>query len=287
MVRRSRKATRKLAETVLSPLSCPDEEHQRTVPSSLAATGEQRAGPHDAAHTSGDLAGVLETLATCFDQCARTTALEMLLFGVRHLFESLADLHLQWLPALSQATQPLVSGARPPDDLPSRHAIWLYLRSIRRGLEQIDVLCTLLIQAIGGLLDELDNAAEPATAPDLLSPAQCQHCEQSLAVLNRCLLEWQEAYQRLTPFAVQFMALPQAPVVLTRLDQAFASLLEEAETIFGDVLPAVQMSLIDAVASALFLLDLAQHVEQVRQVLTSLSELLEIVSEAVGIETLL
>lgn len=250
-------------------------------------------------HEAG-LAGLLAALEAHLERSlARSEALESLLFGLRHLFHLLADLYQQRLPALGEATRFFMDGLVPPNDLPTRHAVWLALRAVSRDLGQCDLLCKLLTSASGALLDLFDlgalsQAAVVATSqpvwPAIASASPPRCCP---LWLRQQLTSWQEGYQRLPPFVLQFgPGSPLSAGVTTecsaQLDRAFALLLEEAGAIFGDLLPGLaQEGASRQQGIPLFLLDLAQHGEQILLILDGLWDPLDAMSEAFGLEAFL
>lgn len=248
------------------------------------------------------LSALLAVLSARLEQgLQRTGAQGPLLFGLRHLFHQLATLYQRRLPALGAATRPLMDGLVPPDYLPTRHAIWLALRELSGDLLQCDLFCKLLTSASGTLLDLLDrrSASDPATmafaAPPLPTVASTPPSGCCPLWLRQQLTSWQEDYQHLPPFALQFGRPGSLPAEVTlessaRLDRAFALLLEEAGAIFGELLPGLtQQKESESTARelALFLIDVTQHGEQIQLILDGLWEPLSAISEAFGVEALL
>ncbi|WP_052890105.1 hypothetical protein [Thermogemmatispora carboxidivorans] len=276
-----------------------DKELLAATPWPTAACHQWDEEPEDKERERG-LSGLLAALRARLERgMPGTGSLELLLFGLRHLFLQLAALYQRRLPALGAATRPLMDGLVPPDYLPTRHAIWLALREVSGSLLQCDLFCQLLTSAGGTLLDLLDrgpvsdpNALASALAPlptiASVPPAGC--CP---LWLRQQLASWQESYQHLPPFALQFGrpgSLP-AEVALAssaRLDRAFALLLEEAGAIFGELLPGLtQQKECRAPELALFLIDITQHGEQLQMTFAGLWEPLSTISEAFGVEALL
>jgi hypothetical protein len=254
------------------------------------------AGNPDAHDLDALLNALLTSLVACFQPWAEATELESLLFGLRQLFSRLARLYLQRLPHLAAATRPLVSGEVPPDDLLSRHAVWLQLRALRALLREIDTLCKLLVGAGEALLTELDSDAtayaegpfEDRSVISFARSAQLPADDPAPALQDGRLSEWQAAYRRLPPFALQFLNLPGLPCGPARLDAAFATLLEEAGAIFGEILPSLHPQAPgEELAPALFLIDLAQHLEQIGVAIDGIWELLAALEEAFLLDTLL
>ena len=87
--------------------------------------------------------------------------------------------------------------------------------------------------------------------------------ERAYAAITTGLLSWQEQHHRLAPFTLQFAhLLPIAPSI-TRLDGTFATLLDSAGAIFGDILPGFRaLSSTDEAAIAALLFDLMQQSDQ-------------------------
>ncbi|WP_069805358.1 hypothetical protein [Thermogemmatispora onikobensis] len=276
-----------------------EKELLAATPWPTAACHQWGEEPEDEERERG-LSGLLAALSARLERgMPGTSSLELLLFGLRHLFHQLATLYQRRLPALGAATRPLMDGLVPPDYLPTRHAIWLALREVNDSLLQCDLSCRLLTSASGTLLDLLDrgSASDPTTLTSALPPlpsiASVPPAGCCPLWLRQLLANWQEGYQHLPPFALQFGrpgSLPGAVALAgsTRLDRAFALLLEEAGAIFGELLPGLtQQKECTAPELALFLIDITQHGEQMLLTLDGLWEPLSAICEAFGVEALL
>lgn len=175
--------------------------------------------------------------------------------------------------------------------LPWRQRIWLQLQAINRTLDRMEPLCHLLSDATECMLDSFDQTSEiltlaengePLALPVAAQPDQGsevegylqgmpllmvdqQRWDQAFNAVTQSLLAWQKQHQALIPFAVQFASVAATTPTVVELDAAFATILDSAGAIFGDILPGFRTILagegVDAAVAAL-LFDLMQQSDQ-------------------------
>jgi hypothetical protein len=209
-----------------------------------------------------ELAVILKQIRAYFNQRTRNLDLEALHFSLTHLFSHVDLLYRQALPELNKWTtyeQSATTG-----DMLQRQKVWLQLQAINRALDRMAPVCHLLSDVIECLLDTLDReelwlrtideeetrlleqvkspalsrpiipTPRPSERPDLIAP---EGWEQAVAALMDRLLVWQEQHNKLVPFEQHFATPILLACNLSELDSAFATLLDSAGAIFGDILP--------------------------------------------------
>jgi len=160
------------------------------------------------------------------------------------------------------------------DTLIRRQRIWRQLQAIGRILNRLEPICHLLSDAIEGIFDSLDATGDAlsfrvgslADTPAAglaqnrdrsygyafpTEPIDDERWDNALSAVLESLKNWRQSYRACTPFSTQFSELKEAAgglvlpekghtqeVSLGRLDTAFATLLDSACIIFGDILPA-------------------------------------------------
>src|SRR5260370_6367657 len=162
------------------------------------------------------------------------------------------------------------------DNLIHRQRIWSQLHAIGQTLNRLEPICHLLSDAIEGIFDTLDAASDVfsfhvgiGSLADIpaagfaqertrgygyaipTEPVDDERWDSAFSTVFQSLKSWQQSYRACTPFSIQFsdlnettggLAVPEKDhsqeVPLDRLDAAFATLLDSACVIFGDILPA-------------------------------------------------
>jgi len=184
------------------------------------------------------------------------------------------------------------------DTLIHRQRIWSQLHAIGRTLNRLEPICHLLSDAIEGIFDTLDAASDvfsfrvgTGSLADISAagfaqertrgygyaiptePVDDERWDSAFSTVFQSLKSWQQSYRACTPFSIQFSDLNEATgglavpekdhsqeVPLDRLDAAFATLLDNACVIFGDILPAFRTSAAnDYEGTATLLFDLIQQ----------------------------
>lgn len=179
--------------------------------------------------------------------------LHVLSFCLQQLYGRMDYLYRFALPELMKPP-PLTPGAEPPplDDLLRRHDIWTKLRSIKATLNRMELLCNLLNDAATSILDALDLAGEAqifleekpllqsqtaADEQEWLHVLNQERRDLALTNLTACLCLWQEEYSQNPLLADCIGQVHPAVPSLAPLDDVFATLLDSAGSIFGEVLP--------------------------------------------------
>jgi hypothetical protein len=184
------------------------------------------------------------------------------------------------------------------DTLIRRQRIWSQLQAIMRTLNRLEPICHLLSDAIEGILDTLDATGDvfsfhveigsladvPAAGfaqdkdrgyrfPIPTGPIEVEQWDSAFSAVLQSLKSWQQSYRASTSFTIQFsglnaatggLAVPEKDysqeIPLDRLDAVFATLLESACVIFGDILPAFRtIAANDHEGTATLLFDLIQQ----------------------------
>jgi hypothetical protein len=184
------------------------------------------------------------------------------------------------------------------DTLIRRQRIWSQLQAIIRTLNRLEPICHLLSDALEGILDTLDAASDvfsfhagigsladvPAAGfaqdrdrgykfPIPTGPIEDEQWDSAISAVFQSLKSWQQSYHASTSFTIQFSGLNEATgelavpekdylqkIPLDRLDAVFATLLESARVIFGDILPAFRtIAANDHDGTATLLFDLIQQ----------------------------
>ncbi len=235
---------------------------------------------------TGGLAVILGQLVAYFHTRAHIDDLDVLSFSLHHLFCRIDFLYGRALPTLITLTKANAQD-KPAlafhQDVRRRQQIWAQLHTINRALDRMEPLCHLLSDATECILErfdasseivafsELDAELETAAAhqgkhDDDLHPFQlidARRWEQAFTAVSQCLMLWQEHYSALTPFATQFAHLLPSITALPEMDAAFATILDSAGAIFGDILPGFRAILQeDEAMTAALLYDLMQQSDQ-------------------------
>jgi len=226
---------------------------------------------------TGGLAIILGQLVAYFTNRAHIDDLDVLSFSLHHLFCRVDFLYNTALPALANWTA--TTQARPiQPDTRLRQSIWTQLQTINRTLDRMEPLCHLLSDATECILESFDltsdlipltdtgSAQEPEEASNEKSQLQIvdpERWEQAFSAVTQHLLSWQEHHATLPPFSTQFAhMLPKTPA-LPELDIAFATILDNAGAVYGDILPGFRAILAaDESMVAALLYDLMQQSDQ-------------------------
>ena len=199
------------------------------------------------------------------------------------------------------------------DTLIRRQRIWSQLQAIGRTLNRLEPICHLLSDAIEGILDTLDAAGDVfsfrvgiGSLADIPAAGFAQgrtrgygyaiptesiddeRWDSAFSTVFQSLKSWQQSYRACTPFSMQFSDLNEATgglvspekdhsqeVPLDRLDAAFATLLDGACEIFGDILPGFRTNTgNDYEGTATLLFDLIQQSDHLLLQLDATLELL-------------
>ncbi|GAC1568836.1 MAG: hypothetical protein NVS3B14_19900 [Ktedonobacteraceae bacterium] len=238
----------------------------------------EQEGP-DAARlaATGGLAIILGQLVTYFTNRAHIDDLDVLSFSLHHLFCRVDFLYNKALPAL--ATWTLKAQTRPMQpDARQRHQIWTQLQTINRTLDRMEPLCHLLSDATECILESYDLTSDIIPLADngnalgqeeltgdkgWLQIIDAERWEQAFSAVTQHLLSWQEQHNTLPAIASQFTHLLPTTPTLLELDAAFATILDNAGAIFGDILPGFRAILsADESMIAALLYDLMQQSDQ-------------------------
>jgi hypothetical protein len=234
--------------------------------------------------STGALAAILGQLVGYFTGRADVDDLDVLSFSLHHLFCRVDFLFRKAFSALMEGTVPGENPQVPGNGALSRQHTWNQLHTINRTLDRMEPLCHLLSDATECVLDAFDISSammllggnEQPEAPSLQDERQVddeqnwlrvvdqEHWEKALATITESLVDWENSYHKAAPFAVKFAHVPGAALTsLPQLDSAFATLLDSAGAIFGDILPSFRtISSADDAAIAALLFDLMQQSDQ-------------------------
>ena len=242
---------------------------------------------------TGGLAVMLGQLVAYFNNRAHIDDLDVLSFSLHHLFCRVDFLYNTTLPALATWTKSLQAGqtGHPPhlahpayrqQDVRQRQQVWTQLQAINRTLDRMEPLCHLLSDAAECVLERFDlssdilgfaESGKPPASPrselehddqqDWVQIIDMERWEQAFTAIAQTLFSWQEQHSMLPSFAAQFAhLLPTAPT-LPELDAAFATILDSAGAIYGDILPGFRAILsADEAMIAALLYDLMQQSDQ-------------------------
>jgi len=241
--------------------------------------GLDEKGGQDAARVAatGGLAIILGQLVTYFTNRAHIDDLDVLSFSLHHLFCRVDFLYNTALPELASWTT--ATRARPTQpDARTRQQIWTHLQTINRALDRMEPLCHLLSDAIECILESFDLTSDMIPLLDnengqgqeeangekgWLQIVDPERWEQAFSVVTQHLLSWQEHHGAFPTFSSQFAHLLPTTPALPELDIAFASILDNAGAIFGDILPGFRAILAaDESMVAALLYDLMQQSDQ-------------------------
>ncbi|HEU0002611.1 MAG TPA: hypothetical protein VFQ36_17015 [Ktedonobacteraceae bacterium] len=222
---------------------------------------------------TGGLAIILGQLVTYFTNRAHIDDLDVLSFSLHHLFCRVDFLYNDALPALAGWT-----ATQMQPDTRQRQQIWTQLQTINRALDRMEPLCHLLSDATECILESFDltsdmipltgseNAPEQeetSSAKDWLQVVDPERWEQAFSAVTQHLLSWQEHHTTLPAFSSQFAHLLPTTPTLPELDIAFATILDNAGAVFGDILPGFRAILAaDESMVAALLYDLMQQSDQ-------------------------
>ncbi len=226
---------------------------------------------------TGGLAIILGQLVTYFTNRAHIDDLDVLSFSLHHLFCRVDFLYNKALPAL--AGWMATTQARPMQpDTRQRQQIWTQLQTINRALDRMEPLCHLLSDATECILESFDLTSDMIPLTDnqnterqddsssekgWLQIVDPERWEQAFSAVTQHLLSWQEHHNTLPGFASQFAHLLPTTPTLSELDTAFATVLDNAGAIFGDILPGFRAILsADESMVAALLYDLMQQSDQ-------------------------
>jgi hypothetical protein len=225
--------------------------------------------------TSG-LAVILGQLVAYFTNRAHIDDLDVLGFSLHHLFCRVDYLYNNALPTLASWTSPTQGRPMQPD-MRQRQHIWTQLQTINRTLDRMEPLCHLLSDSTECILESFDLTSEIIPLPEdeqtqgeeansekgWLQIVDPERWEQAFSTVTQHLLSWQQHHTTLPTFASQFARLLPTTPTLPELDIAFATILDNAGAIFGDILPGFRAILSsDESMVAALLYDLMQQSDQ-------------------------
>jgi hypothetical protein len=232
-------------------------------------------GPRMAA--TGGLAIILGQLVAYFTNRAHIDDLDVLSFSLHHLFCRVDYLYNSALPTLANWMTTTQGRPMQPDARQRRH-IWTQLQTINRTLDRMEPLCHLLSDSTECILESFDLTSDMIPLPDdettqkleeassektWLQIVDLERWEQAFSSVTQHLLSWQQNHATLPTFASQFVRLLPTIPELSELDTAFATILDNAGAIFGDILPGFRAILSsDESMVAALLYDLMQQSDQ-------------------------
>lgn len=238
-------------------------------PTDQRIESEQQA--HDAARmvATGGLAIILGQLVAYFTNRAQIDDLDVLSFSLHHLFCRVDFLYNSALPTLASWTAAAQGRSVPPE---ARQHIWTQLQTINRSLDRMEPLCHLLSDSTECILESFDLTSEMIPLPQeeeadnekgWLQITDPEHWEQAFSAVTQHLLSWQQRHTSSPAFISQFARLLPMIPALPELDDAFATILDNAGAIFGDILPGFRSLLSsDESMVAALLYDLMQQSDQ-------------------------
>ena len=239
-------------------------------PAGQLAVSEQQAPDTARMVATGGLAIILGQLVAYFTNRAQIDDLDVLSFSLHHLFCRVDFLYTNALPALASWTATAQERPVPPE---TRQHIWTQLQTINRTLDRMEPLCHLLSDSTECILESFDLTSEMIPLPQeeeetnneksWLQFTDPERWEQAFSAVTQHLLSWQQSHTSLPAFTSQFARqLPTIPA-LPELDDAFATILDNAGAIFGDILPGFRALLSsDESMVAALLYDLMQQSDQ-------------------------
>ncbi len=247
-------------------------------PTGQFALYEQQQG-HDAARmaATGGLAIILGQLVAYFTNRAHIDDLNVLSFSLHHLFCRVDYLYNSALPTLAN-WMATTQGRPMQTDARQRQHIWTQLQTINRALDRMEPLCHLLSDSTECILESFDLTSDMIPLPDdektqeqeetgsekvWLQIVDPERWEQAFSSVTQHLLSWQQNHSTLPTFTSQFARLLPTIPALSELDIAFATILDNAGAIFGDILPGFRaiLSSDESIVAAL-LYDLMQQSDQ-------------------------
>jgi hypothetical protein len=234
---------------------------------------------HDATRmaATGGLAIILGQLVAYFTNRAHIDDLDVLSFSLHHLFCRVDYLYNSALPTLAN-WMATTQGRPMHTDARQRQHIWTQLQTINRALDRMEPLCHLLSDSTECILESFDLTSDMIPLPDdettqeqgeagsekaWLQIVDPERWEQAFSSVTQHLLSWQQNHATLPTFASQFARLLPTIPALSELDTAFATILDNAGAIFGDILPGFRAILSsDESMVAALLYDLMQQSDQ-------------------------
>ena len=219
---------------------------------------------------TGGLAIILGQLVAYFTNRAQIDDLDVLSFSLHHLFCRVDFLYTNALPALASWTATIQGRPVSPD---ARQHIWTQLQTINRTLDRMEPLCHLLSDSAECILESFDLTSAMIPLPQeeeeannekgWLQLTDPERWEQAFSAVTQHLLSWQQNHTALPAFTSQFARLLPTIPTLPELDDAFATILDNAGAIFGDILPGFRALLAsDESMVAALLYDLMQQSDQ-------------------------
>jgi hypothetical protein len=261
-------------ETIVPAAPVPAQQE----PPTIQLTSRNQQAP-DAARmvATGGLAIILGQIVAYFTNRAQIDDLDVLSFSLHHLFCRVDFLYNSALPALANWTA--AAQGRPVQPAPeARQHIWTQLQTINRTLDRMEPLCHLLSDAAECILESFDLSSEMIPLPQeeqmregdeansekgWLQLTDPERWEQAFSAVTQHLLLWQQHHTSLPAFTAQFARLIPTIPALPEIDDAFATILDNAGAIFGDILPGFRALLAsDESMVAALLYDLMQQSDQ-------------------------
>ena len=239
-------------------------------PTGQPVASEQQTSGATRMVATGGLAIILGQLVAYFTNRAQIDDLDVLSFSLHHLFCRVDFLYTNALPALAGWTAAAQERTVPPE---ARQHIWTQLQTINRTLDRMEPLCHLLSDSTECILESFDLTSEMIPLPHeeeessdekgWLQITDPERWEQAFSAITQHLLSWQQSHTSLPAFTSQFARLHPTIPALSELDDAFATILDNAGAIFGDILPAFRALLSsDESMVAALLYDLMQQSDQ-------------------------
>lgn len=239
-------------------------------PTGQLVVSEQQAPDTARMVATGGLAIILGQLVAYFTNRAQIDDLDVLSFSLHHLFCRVDFLYSNALPALAGWTATVQGRSISPD---ARQHIWTQLQIINRALDRMEPLCHLLSDSTECILESFDMTSEMIPLPQeeeeadneqgWLQITDPERWEQAFSAVTQHLLSWQQNHTSLPAFISQFARLLPTIPALPELDDAFATILDNAGAIFGDILPGFRALLAsDESMVAALLYDLMQQSDQ-------------------------
>ena len=215
---------------------------------------------------------LLEPLNVYFSQHIAHEEWQRFNFCLRQLLSSIDTLYLVLLPVLTGCTIPLVEHVPGSEHLRQRQQIWVSLRTITRLLEQTEPLCQLLNALTYGMLEALDDHTNLQSSEEQsaggnketrqLPPFQQEAWEQGYSALQERLDSWQQQQDTFRISTPQLADLAVDIPDLAHINSAFDLLLDQACSLFGEILPDFRFVTIDSNEGvAILLLDMMQKVD--------------------------
>lgn len=239
------------------------------LPTGQLVVSEQQAPDATRMVATGGLAIILGQLVAYFTNRAQIDDLDVLSFSLHHLFCRVDFLYNNALPDLASWTA--AQGRFAPPD--ARQHIWTQLQIINRTLDRMEPLCHLLSDSTECILESFDLTSEMIPLPQeeeegnnekgWLQLTDLERWEQAFSAVTQHLLSWQERHTSLPAFTSQFARMLPTIPALSELDDAFATILDNAGAVFGDILPGFRALLSsDESMVAALLYDLMQQSDQ-------------------------